>query len=182
MLADDDLAGIRQLRDQGVDVTILTNSLASNNHTVSHSGYLPARRPLLEMGVRIYEVRADAQQSSDVGISNRSQKQTLHTKVFIVDRSRVFVGSFNWNQRSKNLDTEMGVIIESEDMAEQFSDRLSDIGLDGVYEVFLNENNKLRWRGLDGGNAVVLRKEPQSTWWQRFSAGFLRILPIKSQL
>ena len=51
-----------------------------------------------------------------------------------------------------------------------------------AYEVVLNENDKLRWHGLNNGEEVILDKEPHTTWWMRFKAGFMRILPIRGQL
>jgi putative cardiolipin synthase len=51
-----------------------------------------------------------------------------------------------------------------------------------TYEVFLNEQGKLRWRGFDDGEEVIYDKEPQTSWGQRFAAGFMRILPIRGQL
>ncbi len=182
VLAKDDLDGFQALRDSGISVTVLTNSLASNNHTISHSGYKSVRKPLLRMGVRILEVRADPSTPGNEGLTTDAPKKTLHTKAYIVDRRRVFVGSFNWNQRSKNVDTEMGVIIESPELALAFAERIDNLSLEGVYEVNLNEKSQLRWTGLEDDRSVILTKEPQTTWWHRFSAGFLGILPIKSQL
>ena len=105
VLRDQELEGFRELRDRGIEIKVLTNSLASNNHTISHSGYKPVRKPLLKMGVKIYEVRADAQLPGDAGINRDATKTTLHAKAFIVDRQRLFIGSFNWNQRSINVDS-----------------------------------------------------------------------------
>jgi len=182
VLREQEIDGFRDLRDRGVDIKVLTNSLASNNHTISHSGYIPVRKPLLKMGVNIYEVRADAKLAGVEGIDRDAAKTTLHAKAFIVDRSRLFIGSFNWNQRSKNVDTEMGVIIESAELAVAFAERLDAIDRENVYEVVLNDKDKLRWKGIEQGQEVILTKEPQTSWWHRFSASFLRILPIKSQL
>jgi len=182
VLRDQELEGFRTLRERGIEITALTNSLASNNHTVSHSGYKPVRKPLLEMGINIYEVRADAKLAGDEGIDRDAAKTTLHAKAFVVDRQRLFIGSFNWNQRSKNVDTEMGVIIESPKIATAFAERLDAVNLERMYQVFLNDKGKVRWKGVEQGQEVILSKEPQTSWWQRFSAGFLSVLPIKSQL
>ena len=76
----------------------------------------------------------------------------------------------------------MGVIIESPKLATAFAERLDAIDLEKIYEVVLNEKDKLRWKGVEQGQEIILTKEPQTSWWQRFSAGFLSILPIKSQL
>ncbi len=182
VLRDPQINGFRQLRDRGIEVAVLTNSLASNNHAVSHSGYAPVRKPMLKMGVRLYEIRADASISSNERVGTDSAKSTLHAKAFIVDRRRLFIGSFNWNQRSGNIDTEMGVIIDSPELAGRFAELFHSLERDKSYELFLNDDGNLRWRGAENGQEVILSKEPQTSWWQRFSAGFLRTLPIKSQL
>lgn len=177
-----EIEGFRQLRDKGIEIAVLTNSLASNNHTVSHSGYSPVRKPMLEMGVKLYEVRADVGLPSNEIVGTEMAKTTLHAKAFIVDRRRLFIGSFNWNQRSGYIDTEMGVIIDSPELAGRFAEQFDAQHGDRTYELFLNDDGKLRWRGEDNGQEVILTKEPQTGFWQRFSAGFLRTLPIKSQL
>lgn len=182
VLRDPQIDGFRELRNRGIEVAVLTNSLASNNHAVSHSGYAPVRKPMLKMGVRLYEIRADASISSNERVGTDSAKTTLHAKAFIVDRRRLFIGSFNWNQRSANIDTEMGVIIDSPELAGEFAELFHSLERDKSYELFLDDDGNLRWRGEENGQEVILSKEPQTSWWQRFSAGFLRTLPIKSQL
>jgi hypothetical protein len=74
---------------------------------------------MLETGANIYELRASTTMPSDQTKGIQEAKATLHAKVFAVDRERIFIGSFNWNQRSVNLDTELGVIIHSPEMAHQ---------------------------------------------------------------
>ncbi len=182
VLREPEIEGFRDLRDKGVDITIVTNSLASNNHGVSHSGYAPTRKPLVEMGVNLYELKADASVPGDVRVGIETAKSTLHAKAFVVDRERLFIGSFNWNQRSENVDTEMGVIIESRQLADDFATRISRIGSDQSFEVIVNDAGKIRWIEERNGETVTLEKEPHTSFWQRFSAAFLSKLPIKGQL
>jgi len=177
VLTKDNIEGFRDLRNRNVDITVFTNSLASNNHSVSHSGYAPKRKKLLEMGVKLYEVRANRSIPSDESKGVQDAKATLHAKAFVVDRKKVFIGSFNWNQRSINLDTELGVIIHSPKIATELVERATAAIPTATFEVFLNDKNKLRWRGYDDGQEVILTKEPQTSFWRRFNAGFLRIVP-----
>jgi len=172
-----------ELQARGVDVTIITNSLAANNQSSVHGGYAPSRKPLLKSGVKIFEVRADADISGSQIVATGGAKATLHTKAFIVDRKEIFIGSFNFDPRSANINTELGVIIRSTEMAEQYA-RTIEANIAGqTFEVFLNEKGQVRWRGYDDdGTEVILDKEPQTTWGQRFGAGFMRILPIRGQL
>ena len=173
---------ISELQRSGVDVTIITNSLAANNQSSVHGGYAPSRKPLLTSGVKIYEVRPDADVSGSEITAASGAKATLHTKAFIIDRREIFIGSFNFDPRSANINTELGVIIRSPELSEAAAEALTAALAEQTYEVFLNENGKLRWRGLEDGQEVILDKEPQTTWGQRFSASFMRILPIRGQL
>ena len=106
----------------------------------------------------------------------------MHTKAFIVDRKEVFIGSFNFDPRSANINTEMGVIIRSPELAGQFTALINAALANQTYEVFLNENGKLRWRGIENGQVVIFDKEPQTSWLRRFGASVMRILPIRGQL
>ena len=182
VLRKNNFPAFQEVLDRNVKITVLTNSLASNNHTVSHSGYAAIRKKMLKMGVKFYELRASTSIPGDESKGVQEAKSTLHAKSYVVDRKRIFIGSFNWNQRSANLDTELGVVIHSPELAAQLLDVVIAELPDQSFEVFLNENNDLRWKGHENGQEVILTKEPQTSFWHRFNAGFLRAMPIKSQL
>ena len=74
------------------------------------------------------------------------------------------------------------VIIESEEMAGIFRAAVDDALKKKTWELFLNEDDKLRWRGYQDGREVIYVNEPESTWFQRFVAGIIQLLPVKSQL
>jgi putative cardiolipin synthase len=170
------------IQERGIQVTIITNSLAANNQATVHGGYAPSRKPLLKAGVKIFEVRADASIPGSHIVAASGAKATLHTKAFVVDRKEAFIGSFNFDPRSAYINTELGVIIRSPEIAAGIADQIeSKVGKES-FELFLNEKGKLRWRGIDDGQEIIYKKEPQTTWGQRFMAGFYRILPIRSQL
>lgn len=174
---------LAELQKRGVNVTIITNSLAANNQAAVHGGYAPSQKPLLKASVKIFEVRADADVSESEFMAASGAKATLHTKAFVVDRQEAFIGSFNFDTRSARINTELGVIIRSPRIAEQLATMIETNTAAQTFEVFLDEKGKLRWRGTDNdGQEVILDKEPQTTWRQRFAAGFYRILPIRGQL
>lgn len=176
------------LEARGVDVIIVTNSLAATNHSVVHSGYAPYRKALLESGVELREVRPDAfitgvdriERAGHGGAG--ASLATLHTKAFIVDRERFFLGSFNWDPRSMDINTELGVIMDSPELAKSAVGRLMNSYDAMTYEVVLNDKGKIRWVDRSGDAEVILDKEPQTGFWRRFSVGFYQILPIKGQL
>lgn len=177
--------GIEVLAGQqasGIDITVITNSLAANNQLSVHGGYAPARKPLLKAGVRIYEARPDSVIAGSELVAASGAKATLHMKAFIVDSSAVFIGSFNFDPRSANLNTEMGVIIRDSEVAESMAKRIDQRLPTDAYELFL-EDGSVRWRGYDAsGAAFVEDREPQTSWWDRFLAGVMQVLPIRSQL
>lgn len=170
------------IQENGVQVTILTNSLAANNQATVHGGYAPSRKPLLKAGVKIYEVRPDAHISGSELLAASGAKATLHTKAFVVDREQSFIGSFNFDPRSANINTELGTIIHSPEISNDIVDGFDSKKAAETFEVFLNEKGKLRWRAMNNGEEVIYKKEPQTTWGQRFMAGFYRIMPIRGQL
>lgn len=181
VLLDEDIEWFRELRERGVDVTVLTNSLASNNHAAVHGAYSPSRKKLLKMGVNLYELRADEDRAVNEKVQKGDALSTLHAKAFAVDGKSLFIGSFNWNQRSVNRDTESGVIIHSPEMAAQFVDGISARLPELSFKLSLNESNDLRWTIVEDGQEVVATKEPQTGFWRRFSAWIQKIVP-KSQL
>jgi len=176
------IAFLSELQASGVQVNVITNSLAANNHGIVHAGYAPSRKPLLEAGIKIYEMRADAAIAGVDRGGSGAALATLHTKAFLVDREHFFLGSFNWDPRSAKINTELGVIIESPEMGERIGHAI-DLSLDDkTYEVVLDEKGHTRWIDRRGEAEVWLDHEPQTSWWRRFSVGFMRILPGKSQL
>jgi len=171
-----------ELKKRGVDITIVTNSLAANNQKTVHGGYAGARKPLLKEGIKIYEVRPDADVAGSELVAFSGARATLHTKAFVVDGKEAFIGSFNFDPRSAKINTELGVIIRSPEIAANMIQNVETKKVTQTYEVFLNDKGKLRWRGLVNGEMVVYDKEPRTSWWDRFVVGFYRILPIKGQL
>jgi putative cardiolipin synthase len=176
------IEGFSALAARGVDVTIVTNSLAANNQFTVHAGYGGSRKPLLKAGVDIWEVRPDADVQGAEIVAAVGAKATLHTKAFIVDRREMFIGSFNFDPRSANINTELGVIIRDPELARSYAEWAEETLPLGTYEVFLNEDNKLRWRDGREDPPIVFEKEPQSSWWDRTKVGIIKIFPIQSQL
>ena len=179
---DSGVAYLTALQDRGVQVMVLTNSLSATNHTVVHSGYAPYRKALLEAGVTLYEVHPDAAVAGVDRGSPGAALATLHTKGFVVDRKELFFGSFNWDPRSAKINTELGVIMASPELAGWVVERIATQLDSHTYEVFLNDKGKLRWADRAGDQEVIFDREPQTSWWRRFRVGFYRMLPIRGQL
>jgi len=179
------------LRERNVSVRILTNSLASTDMPIVHSGYQAFRAPLLETGVALYEVRPVLGEPVVRGRRLRSLSSgqyALHAKVFVFDRQRVFVGSMNLDQRSLHLNTEIGLIIDSPELARQIAVRFADIAQPAnSYVLMLSPADgtgpsHLVWRTLEDGISVDLDQEPDVTFWQRLQADMLSLLPLDDLL
>src|SRR6266576_4725632 len=107
-------------RQAGVDVRVLTNSLAATDVWLVHAGYMKYRRPLLEHGVKLYELRPEAAGATKPRRSKAtigSSRASLHGKSFVFDRSSVFIGSLNLDPRSLLHNTEVGVLVSSVELA-----------------------------------------------------------------
>ena len=103
---------------------------------------------------------------------------SLHGKTFVVDRERLFVGSFNLDPRSVWLNTEMGLLIDSASMASEFASSL-DRDLDDVaYEVRLDGAGHLQWIDHQPTGDVVFHRDPHAGWWLRAGVTALSRLPI----
>jgi putative cardiolipin synthase len=174
----------------GVDIRILTNSQEANDVSVVHSGYVPYRAELLRAGVHLYEIKRISDPSRKTFSTRRfgSANASLHTKCFVVDRRRVFVGSLNLDPRSIQRNTEMGIVIESPEIGEKLA-RLFERGIapDTSYTVILKDgpdgsSGELEWITTEGGKEVRSTTEPGTTWFQRFKVKILGWLPIESQI
>ncbi len=177
----DGMAWIRDILANGTRVTVITNSLASNNHTAAHSGYARYRRQLLEAGVHLRELKVAASAQAE-GRNVNPDSVTLHTKAAVIDGKQLFIGSLNFDPRSVALNTEVGLFIDSEEIAGDYLAEVHGALPRYTYQLQLDENSRLRWHYQYGNTAKVYTREPETGFWKRFMAGFYRLLPIESQL
>ena len=153
-----------ELADSGIKIKILTNSFDATDVTAVHSGYSQWRPKLLRSGIQIYELKSTAgEEKRDNKLwKARSQSSTsLHAKTFAIDDHQVFIGSYNVDPRSANINTEMGVIINDDELARQLHKALGDDLLSQAYEVKLVDDKSLEWHTLEDGKAVVYESEPR---------------------
>ena len=161
---------------------VITNSLAATNHAMVHSGYAPSRKPMLEMGVALYEFKPDSFVRGTHEAGTHEAIGGLHTKGFIVDRKELFIGSFNWDPRSAYINTELRVILESPELASDAVDRTYHRIPKVTYRVILTEQGDLAWVESTDDEPIIYTKEPKTSWGRRFKAFLYGILPIKGQL
>jgi cardiolipin synthase C len=162
--------------DRGVNVTVLTNSLASTNHVAVHSSYATYRKRLLDAGVNLHEARANATKA-DEKTGERLESLTLHTKLIAVDRRYLFVGSLNIDPRAIDINTEMGVLIDAPKMTAAVVERFMALLPGFSYRLVLDGKGRLEWHGNVDGQTVVETSEPLAGPWRRFSAWVQKIAP-----
>jgi len=175
------VAQILNLTRKGVKVAIMTNSLAANDVAVVHAGYARWRKKLLRHGVELYEIKPTNRprpELHDRGLTGNSGS-SLHAKTFSVDGKTVFIGSFNFDPRSALLNTEMGLVIDSETLAQRIHHRFLRGQLEAAWKLRLTRWGKIHWVDREGGGERVLRKEPMARLWQRLLVLVAYILPIE---
>jgi putative cardiolipin synthase len=181
------LAGLRK---HNARVRVLTNSLVATPSSAAHAGYMHYRPALLKEGVELYEIRAMLGSTRGTGqgksISRRGN-YGLHAKLYVFDRKAMFVGSMNFDQRSKRLNTEIGLVIYSAALARQTAVRFDAlVQPDNAYHVELSDAGRddraLLWKTRESGADTIHTTEPARSAWQRFKVKVLSWLPLDREL
>lgn len=154
---------------RGVEVVVITNSLAATDVVAVHSGYRRYRKRLLEAGIELHEIKVDPKNKP--GYWRGSRRASLHAKTFCADDKLVFVGSFNLDPRSVLSNTELGILIESEVMATTVFAGLNEKLIQDSYRVALNEKGELRW--YDDSENKCFKHEPDASLRRRLVARLL---------
>ena len=180
------IARIAELTESGLRVRILTNSMQSNNHSSVHAHYMKYRKPMIEAGIELHELRPDPellehykQVESRVAESHAG----LHTKAFVVDRRLSMIGSYNMDPRSRIWNSEIGLLIDSEEFAAKVLAVMeADFDPANSYRVTLTEKRKLEWTAEGPDGPEVWRHDPGTSAWQRFKVRVMSWIPMESEL
>ena len=174
----------RSICNRGVRIRVLTNSLASNDVAPAHAGYEKNRKKLLDAGVELYELRPDAATViRQLAPEAAGSITALHTKAVVFDRERVFIGSFNLDPRSADLNTEVGLLIESAELAAEVAAFMNEgVAPDSSYHVTVGQDGDLVWITEGEGGERRWNHEPATSGWERFVADVVKLFPIQSQL
>jgi putative cardiolipin synthase len=187
----DELQALKELREHEVRIRILSNSLESCPEIAAQSGYDKYRVPLLKSGVELYEVRSLLGNTRGSGQSKKISRYgnyALHGKLYVFDRKRVLIGSMNFDQRSQHINTEIGLIIGSDDIAQQTARRFENmIKPENCYVLAMSSagtlhKSHLTWRTEENHRNVEYDHEPARSGWQRMQARFLALLPLDREL
>ncbi len=182
------VAFLKQLRERGVRVRILTNSLASTDVAIVHAGYAKYRKDLLRAGIELYEMnkKLTKEQRKEKKGLHGSSKASLHAKSFVFDRKQVFIGSLNLDPRAILHNTEIGVIFASPEIANEMGNWFDQNIAQIAFKLELHKDERgaeeIRWYGLENGKPRFFEVEPYTGFWRRFGVSFMSLMPIESQL
>ncbi len=165
----------------GTRLRIVTNSLAATDVKSVHAGYAKRRKALLRSGVHLYEIKPDA--SAGHVKKSKGSSASLHGKTLQIDRRRVWVGSFNLDQRSANLNTEMGLMIEDPRLADALSNWVDRAPQDVAYEVILDaKGGGLEWIERTAQGEIRYHHDPKTGFLKRLMVKIIGWLPIEWML
>jgi putative cardiolipin synthase len=172
--SDAALRALCALAGRGVAVRALTNSLASTDVPAVHAGYARYRPRLLACGVQLHEMHpgSDDQKSRRRRLSSGA---SLHAKALVIDREQVFMGSMNFDPRSRQTNTEVALHAISAALGERLGLLFDEsVAPDQAWRVTLERagdpRSPLRWDGVEQGEPVSLRSEPEASLWRRAAA------------
>jgi putative cardiolipin synthase len=181
-----ELEGLAILRENGASIRVLMNSLASTDVALAHAGYAPHRRKMLEMGVRLHELRPDAaSRSLYLADPDGPSDLSLHAKTAVFDRRVVYIGSYNLDRLGAQVITEIGLIIHSPELAEQLLELVEvDLRPENSWRVMLEEKDSCRkprlvWVGGGEDGEVRYQRDPEVGTGRRIQNFFFSLLPIR---
>ena len=177
---EEGVALLAAVRQRGVRVVVITNSLGSTDGVPVHAKYQLYRKPLVAAGIELYEVKptAGAQLKRRFREPAGSSTGGLHAKTFTFDRKIGYIGSYNLDPRSQKLNTEMGVIFDSPPLAKHLPGETERNLPPNAYRIVL-DGDRLVWVTHEDGKEVRLTSEPNTTFMKRMKAQVISWLPIE---
>jgi len=176
--------GLAIARKNGVRVDIVTNSLASNDEPLASAAYGRYRVPMLKLGVHLYETdTAQLRNDALIGQALGSSVGRSHSKLIIIDRHTTFVGSMNLDFRSSRVNTELGLLVDSPELAEKVLSLADRVKAAGSYRLRLDDSGKrVQWASTFNGIETCLDDEPGVGLGTRLQLLFLSPLVSESLL
>ena len=182
---------LSDLAQNDIKVRVLTNSYKANDVALVHAFYAKYRKELLQNKVELYEFLSapefenlnthtdEISQKAKVSLKGLS-RSSLHAKMMAIDEKQVFVGSFNFDPRSVKYNTEIGVILNSPDLARAVHQTMDQNLSKYAYKLVLNANEEIHWKlKRQDGSIQTLEKEPKISWWQKVGLKAISWLPIE---
>lgn len=167
VLPEGGLALFGALVQRGVDVRIVTNSLASTDNLQAFSGYHKQRDDILAAGIKVFEYKPRPAVLRSLVDRHEAFGRSIpvfaiHAKTLVVDGRDVYIGTFNLDPRSANLNTEVGALIRDPTIAAQVERHI---------EIDMQPQNS--WNPA--------RDDPDGLigWWKRVKLWFWTLLPLE---
>lgn len=179
---------LAELVSRGVKVNVVTNSLAATDVVIAHAGYSRSRRQLLQAGVNLYELKPSAYAREKVKFKmlRAGGRTSLHAKTIIIDRQKVFIGSANLDPRSRDLNTEMGLLVENEALANEVASIFDEVTeLRNSYRLNLKSvkgKSRVLWQSEVDGKNIEQQYEPDVSLGRWFKFSIYRLLPMDNLL
>lgn len=156
------------LRNRHVQVSVLTNSFASTDEPIVHLGYSRYRKPLLKMGVELYELSHQRVKENMPVLLMSKTLGRLHSKAVVIDKRVSYLGSMNLSPRSATINTEFGAVVDSPQLAKELCHLIEIDRLHSAYRVQLRVDGGLEWVAPDSNGKITITVEPDSFWWSRW--------------
>ena len=175
---------IRALRAAGVGVRVVTNSLAASDEPLANIGLELHQTRLLQRGVELYEM-SSTRLKLDHTLRRLLGSSTgrLHAKLGFLDRKTVLVGSMNLDPRSDKINTEIGIVVRSPELASMTLSAFQVDALTGLYRVQLRPDGAgVRWTAVEADTTEELDIDPDTSLWQRLRLMLLSWFIPESQL
>ncbi|WP_394780491.1 phosphatidylserine/phosphatidylglycerophosphate/cardiolipin synthase family protein [Undibacterium sp.] len=152
---------LRVARENGIHVEVMTNSLASNDEPFASAAYGRYRVPMLKMGIEMLEVDSSQLKNDPlIGGALGASTGRSHSKLVVIDRRTVFVGSMNMDFRSSRLNTELGMLVDSPELARTVLALAQRVAA-GSFKLRLEQpGDKLRWVAIENGKEKIYDDDP----------------------
>lgn len=173
---------IATLKKRGVRVRLLVPSIGSNHNPVVFNQYSKYRKILLQLGMEIYELKGNPGSSGRMFLNEGpklSQWVKLHAKSVVADDRYCYIGTLNLDGRSRTVNTEEGLIIDSPSFVRELRKSLEKLMLpENAWRVTLDKKGRLVWTS---GNEVR-RKEPTINRFQTILERILRPFDLNNAI
>jgi putative cardiolipin synthase len=162
------MKALRAARDRNVVTTVITNSLAANDEPFASAAYARYRKPMLKMGVEIYEISSRPPELAKHYGATVASIGRSHAKIAVVDRHITLLGSMNMDFRSARINTELGILVESTELAEQVHRLLEAVSATDAFHVTLEQpDDRLDWSITEHGATTEYSDEPDANFATR---------------
>jgi putative cardiolipin synthase len=165
---------LSDLRKRGVKVSVLTNSLGATDEPAVHLGYSRYREPMLRLGIELNELSNSRVKRNKRMFHFGESLGRLHAKLVVIDGQHSYIGSMNFDPRSATINTELGAVIDSQELARELKRTIDLDRLQSSYRVRLAaDGSGLEWLGIDDDGEMILTSEPDASRWLLFKSWLL---------